>query len=41
MNFYHSTHRYYCGIELHACSLYAYEKWENTVPMLENPMKVL
>jgi len=23
MNFYHSTHRYYCGIDLHARSLYA------------------
>lgn len=23
MNFYHSTHRHYCGIDLHARSLYA------------------
>lgn len=22
MNFYHSTHRHYCGIDLHARSLY-------------------
>lgn len=22
MNFYHSTHQYYCGIDLHARSLY-------------------
>ncbi|ASK18742.1 MULTISPECIES: hypothetical protein [unclassified Halomonas] len=24
MNFYSSTHRHYCGIDLHARSLYAY-----------------
>ncbi len=47
MNFYHSIHRHYCGIDLHARSLYAYILDEQAdallaeIPFMENQAPVL